>query len=75
MCKMLLLGSRCGLSVGFNESTPAVAVRVRYIRLARPVIRVKARTRFGVRVSTDVFGLSATRDLFKNEKVDPCSKS
>jgi flagellar hook capping protein FlgD len=38
-----------------NLSSPSrtVAVRVRYIALARDVIRAKALTRFGVRVSTD----------------------
>jgi hypothetical protein len=36
-----------------SEPTPAQVVYVRYIELARPLIRVKAGTRFGVRVSTD----------------------
>jgi hypothetical protein len=36
-----------------SAPTPGVKVRVRYIELARSVIRAKAGTRFGVRVSAD----------------------
>jgi hypothetical protein len=36
-----------------GEPTSPVAVTIRYVELARPLVRARARTRFGIRVRTD----------------------
>ena len=55
-----LRAGRYDLSLGAEDAagnvggpTPAAAVRIRYVELSRTSIRVRARTRFGIRVRTD----------------------